>query len=392
MSTPQQPVPIDHHQHQDNDCCDHCEEAPFDAGEDQLCFLRTVESFAIYENHSHMMQTARLAHMRALSDEHKKLMGFDVEKLAESLEHCTKYNASFFNAIVQASQHLFGAYWGDQQAEITSMPEPLSLDIDKAYSTLRQFVRDWSSEGALERSLCYQPLIDKLTELYPNVESRGNLRVLVPGAGLSRLSFEISLQGFCSQGNEFSYHMLIAGHYILNHVVESEVHAIYPFADTSINNVSRAEQMRCVMVPDKSASEMLQERLSAGCPVGEFSMIAGEFVEVYSKPSEIGAWNSVVTCFFVDTAHNIIEYVQVIHKLLAPGGSWINLGPMLYHFSDMAGEASVDLTFDEFLTVVRNVGFEITEQKDIDNTYTNNIKSMKQNLFHSKFFVAFKKA
>jgi hypothetical protein len=32
------------------------------------------------------------------------------------------------------------------------------------------------------------------------------------------------------------------------------------------------------------------------------------------------AWDAVVTCFFLDTAHNIVEYIEIISKLLKDGG------------------------------------------------------------------------
>jgi carnosine N-methyltransferase len=37
-------------------------------------------------------------------------------------------------------------------------------------------------------------------------------------------------------------------------------------------------------------------------------------------------WDCVTTCFFIDTAHNIIEYVERLWKILKPGGAWINFG------------------------------------------------------------------
>lgn len=33
-----------------------------------------------------------------------------------------------------------------------------------------------------------------------------------------------------------------------------------------------------------------------------------------------------MTCFFIDTARNIVHYLETIHGLLKPGGLWINLG------------------------------------------------------------------
>lgn len=33
-----------------------------------------------------------------------------------------------------------------------------------------------------------------------------------------------------------------------------------------------------------------------------------------------GSWDAVVTCFFIDTAHNIIEYIEIISRILKDGG------------------------------------------------------------------------
>jgi hypothetical protein len=38
--------------------------------------------------------------------------------------------------------------------------------MEKAKSTLKQFVRDWSLEGAEERALCYEPVFQALNSLY----------------------------------------------------------------------------------------------------------------------------------------------------------------------------------------------------------------------------------
>lgn len=126
-------------------------------------------------------------------------------------------------------------------------------------------------------------------------------------------------------------------------------------------------------------------------------MSAGDFVEVYSRSEYACAFDCVATCFFLDCAHNVIEFVEIIHRILkvccihhirpfmpqacplcchsyidscisilkwfacwtAPcsakegvldtverpgyslkgsnlqaGGLWINLGPLLYHWAD----------------------------------------------------------
>lgn len=40
--------------------------------------------------------------------------------------------------------------------------------------------------------------------------------ILVPGAGLGRLAFELAQRGYACQGNEFSMFMLLASNFILN--------------------------------------------------------------------------------------------------------------------------------------------------------------------------------
>ncbi|KAK3239313.1 hypothetical protein CYMTET_50752, partial [Cymbomonas tetramitiformis] len=84
------------------------------------------------------------------------------------------------------------------------------------------------------------------------------------------------------------------------------------------NNLTDGDQLREAKVPDV---------LPADLPIrpGALSMCAGDFVEVYGAPDQIGQWDAVVTCFFIDTAHNILEYMEIISNCLREGGFWINL-------------------------------------------------------------------
>ncbi len=40
-------------------------------------------------------------------------------------------------------------------------------------------------------------------------------------------------------------------------------------------------------------------------------------------------WDAVVCCFFIDTAHNVIDYLERIYHILKPGGLWINFGQLV---------------------------------------------------------------
>ena len=80
-------------------------------------------------------------------------------------------------------------------------------------------------------------------------------------------------------------------------------------------------------------------------------MITGEFVEVYNnKPNEVSNWikfDSVVTCFFLDTARNILDYIETIFTTLKDRGVWVNFGPLLYHWADVNDEYSIELSWEE---------------------------------------------
>ena len=69
------------------------------------------------------------------------------------------------------------------------------------------------------------------------------------------------------------------------------------------------------------------------------------------------SWDCVSTCYFIDTAHNVIDYIEKIWHILKPGGYWINFGPLLYHFSDSQNEKSIELSYEQIRNVIRKVGF-----------------------------------
>ena len=217
--------------------------------------------------------------------------------------------------------------------------EAFSRNYDKMKSTFRLLVRDWAAEGKDERSQCYAPIIEEVQSLFSerSLKEKNGTRILCPGCGLGRLPWELARKGFACQGNEFSFQMLLTSNYILNSSLKPEMFTIYPYIHTSSNHVTRANQLRTVTVPDVVIND------PSLCE--DFSMAAGEFVEVYG--GEINSWDCVTTCFFLDTAHSPFEYVRIIYDILKPGGYWVNLGPLLYHYEESPNERSVELAFDE---------------------------------------------
>ena len=46
----------------------------------------------------------------------------------------------------------------EDQSKVDTSP----LDVERVQSTIKQFVRDWSSEGEAEREMSYKPILDEI--------------------------------------------------------------------------------------------------------------------------------------------------------------------------------------------------------------------------------------
>ena len=118
-------------------------------------------------------------------------------------------------------------------------------------------------------------------------------------------------------------------------------------------------------------------------------MVAGDFMEVYSKKKQFNSWHCIASCFFLDTAHNIMQYLEIISKMLIKGGYLINIGPLLYHFEDMTNDPSVELTHEQLIKTLPAFGFKLIKQKkNIKTSYTCNPHSMLQMHYNCVFWIA----
>ena len=50
---------------------------------------------------------------------------------------------------------------------------------------------------------------------------------------------------------------------------------------------------------------------------------------------DLDQYDAVAAVFFLDTAPNLIRYLEVIRHCLKPGGVLINVGPLLWHWENL---------------------------------------------------------
>ncbi|VEL23452.1 unnamed protein product [Protopolystoma xenopodis] len=221
-----------------------------------------------------------------LPESQKKLVN-EYPDTVEKIKSCIIHNSELISKVLRNissnifDDHPFSFDQGkaingtDKEASIINNPYGVtSGDMDKVRSTLKQFVRDWSSEGQAERDSCYKPVLNELVDIYKE-KDRSTLHILVPGAGLGRLAWEIAHLGFNCQGNEFSLHMLLPAYFILNSCRNIDSYTLYPWVSQSCNILSRKDQLASVRFPDVSPSDLPKNI--------QFSMAAGDFLEVYSE-------------------------------------------------------------------------------------------------------------
>lgn len=204
-------------------------------------------------------------------------------------------------------------------------------------------------------------------------------------------------------GNEFSAYMIMASQYILNGIHEKNMFDIYPWLDRVCNVVKIEDLFQRVKVPDQCATDILNKKFSSieSTDYPKFSMSSGDFIDIYSSDSQHGKWDAVITCFFIDTAPIIIEYMQIIYDLLPSNGSgyWINIGPLLYHWtSDEEGSndarfsRSIELSWEEIEVILKTIGFEIVQVDWKECKYSNCTTSMMYTTYKACFFTALRPA
>jgi len=328
--------------------------------EDQV-FAKIFATFKFYGKQNLAQLALQIREWQTLPERQKAYLPNHLEELHQK-GTCINHNQQILNQILI-----------DQRSRLNTACKlpPQQLEFDKISSQVfHQISREWSREGATQRDQSFAPIVNALKNLGDKVPIG---EVLVPGCGLGRLCYDISKKtGRETVGNEHSFYMLWTSQFILTRLSDITSDAdrmiCYPWIHNKNNQRSFESSSRQVKFPDVNPAD-------AGHLM---AMYAGDFLEIFNKGGEYPA---ICTCFFIDTARNIIDYIEHIFHILRPGGYWINNGPLLFHFSDIkVGQkerqqysqctpssshpnefykttGSVEYTLQEVHTIIEKVGF-----------------------------------
>lgn len=119
--------------------------------------------------------------------------------------------------------------------------------------------------------------------------------------------------GYDVAANELDYGSILAYRLLTNHTSSLHQHILQPFVTKWTHQANPSSRYSTLTVPDHWPNKAVK-------------LVEGDFLAIFPRDGEFDA---VVTLFFIDISENVVDFLSNIHRLLKPGGVWINLGRTL---------------------------------------------------------------
>ncbi|KXS16349.1 hypothetical protein M427DRAFT_31483 [Gonapodya prolifera JEL478] len=308
-----------------------------------------------------------------------------------------------------------------------TLPPYKFASYDSPQTLMGHLARDWTEEGYANTAKTYDIVRDMLKRhLPPTVDgdhpttANGNdathtQRVLLPGGGLSRLAFDLALEGYDVECNDLSPLMATVSALILSHSYSStssssstaSLPTIYPHLHRPKNlfHGDTRDQLTPQLCPFPSPSALVSARLAQNLPFhpvkisigGYATLYAGERADEQPDPDDQGFdgcpkcvaarerkraaaraaassasptsphphFSALVASFFLDRAHaHPLTLLRYMLTPLLPGGILIVLGPLAWR-----ADARPMMTWDEVKVWWEEEGLEVLEETTVAGEY-----------------------
>ncbi|KAH3682316.1 hypothetical protein WICPIJ_006731 [Wickerhamomyces pijperi] len=323
-----------------------------DLEEEYKAIHQVLSAFHNYTKHTqYTLIEPKRKRYEALTARDKDLLSWFPGYITQ-IEAAVDSNQQFFNAMVN---HV-STNWGIELEKIGFI-ETSASDYEKVKKCLKQCYREWSLEAQNERDISFHRTLDHLVFKYPDIRTRPNCKILIPGCGLGRQNFELIREGFQVQGNEFDYFMILISSFLVNDRLSKAAYQIHPFIHDGSHQRSRVSQFRPINIPDIDQIQQLstlQRTFGNDADVMDLmSITTGSFIDLYGpndkqivessyftkssgqfRDENKGKFDFVISSFFIDTACNYLEYLDTFSHCLKDNGEWINFGPLQWHFEN----------------------------------------------------------
>jgi len=296
----------------------------------------------------------------------RKLYGNEaLRRRADAIRNARDTNRKFVEAVIEDLPDLCAGPDALEppsrpMAEFKSLGTGVSTLPESSYGSLASvflhLLRDWSSMCDHVMTSTYNPALAELKKYVPP-----GAEVLLPGAGPGRLALLLGAHGYHVEANDASKLFLTFADYLLNRSPAAGM-SLYPMAHVFSENWSHEQQYMEVQVPTPSPADVASQESDACTPV---RIVPGDFVKTYKAGGDgHRRFKAIVTCFFIDTAVDIVELFHVLDGLLEEGGVWINIGPLNWR-----KEARLKLCWSEIVEMWERLGYEFKTNTFSDTDY-----------------------
>ncbi|KAJ5488135.1 hypothetical protein N7453_011589 [Penicillium expansum] len=209
--------------------------------------------------------------------------------------------------------------------------------------------RYWSTQGVKERQAVFPPVLGGLEQHFGG-NGRGK-KVLVPGSGMGRLASDIADLGYDVTANELDYGSILAYHLLTNHTTSLHQHTLQPFVTKWTHQANPSSRYSALTVPDHWPNKAVK-------------LVEGDFLEKF-PPGR-----------------------RVRRRRHAPGGVWINLGPLKW-----GTHTALQLSTEEVLQLADLLGFDVDHmsRKNIDSLYAEQPETLLKFTYVTQFWSATKR-
>lgn len=270
--------------------------------------VNTIASLESYEPLTLKWNDRRRLNLKRLTSEQRRIaVKTSYNSRLDDVDQAIKANSRLVKSVARAMRALHDV--DDKQMRLAVPLEPNYRVIE----ALCHLQRNWSKKGDEEINPILDYILGQLDHLKLDKE---NTTVVLPGSGLGRVAHEIALKGYKSvEAVEYSALMNAFNEFI--YTEENNGQILYPYIHSHSHHVSSKHQLRKVNIYGRQAKPENLKLLNADLR----SYMPSECENIV-----------LVTEFFVDTAENVLEYMDAFRRISRTGENayWINLGPLKY--------------------------------------------------------------
>jgi len=259
-------------------------------------FLVAIDAMELYSYHNYYWQIDKLyKDFSSLDKKYLEKMTYDYGERGKRLEDAIGLNQYFLNEIAQLYKPDSTFYGKYDMKEIDDLAYNEYGTLN--YAVFMYISRDWTIERKKERETNYMPIIEMAQKYVPK-----NSKILIPGAALLRLGYELALLGYNIDANDYNFFNVILCDYLFNKSKKNQFE-FQPLIRSFSNYLTEDAVFRKFSFPDEDIN--LDGK-------GKMTMLVGDFTKIYNdKPC---FYDCVITCFLLIQLKMLWNMLKLLKK------------------------------------------------------------------------------